>query len=1056
MAKTLTQAIQNQITAKDIKSNFVFTVGGNDYTDYLLSYNLSYDTKYGSASAIFTLNNDGGIFGASGANAINVGDIVSLIEKYTGDSTEFNSFYGKVEQRSISKNETSRIMTITCLDYISMLQQWDIDKHIEGTKVEVTNETLTPNYLSSPNDMYAQVFDFANNSLAQNPGIILMVRDRYHETDDPQFDGYDIHYDTGQVKFGSPLNALDNYDVIAKSYYFYTEGVYGEDVLEQLITEPNGYGEYIFGESSATAVIDNHLTTTFQDEEGGYLDFLTPNLTSSTITIKHQLAQAYDPDGATPTVLYLESVEGLPASGSGSLNGDAFTWTNINESENKLEGIPTSGSYALSSHPIEGIVSYEYSYPAGQVWYLKYSNVRDNLTASNFTIPVGASFRYFDSRMGRIILSGPLSTSATVRCDYNYRFKTLQTCGIEINGIDFRSREVKNRYDAISKLKEYLPPNYVIRTQGDNKIWASLMSQKTTADYDLELVKNYNYLEDEDLYTRVLLYGNNKNPTNLMYDDSVTFLTTGQSYKGYTSQSDLSYVKSEDGWHIFESGITDAGYIRPDDYPPIVYIDGIAIDNQLHQMIRQPMKVVLTTRTETTTTSGGKGEDPTTTTTSFYYYKIYLAHQNIEPSQTITVYDLNGIAQYTVNPYDSRMDYGRGIYTVPGDQQNSMIETLSTATYWVMYSTDALDIDYDNVRFKINENILPAPEEADVTATFEYYTVFTAADGTQSIMDGRWDTQVQTEFFAQPPAGYEYAILDLGQTRAIQAIDVIAGYYKPDEHSKFDIDIRVTLEYSTDNENYYELSDETHSVSLVGGQSVSFEEKDLGVGLEARYIKVILENVKRIEYGDKGIYPVAFTEVSMYSDVVLKSEATLIDTCTLTADVNPGETTINVDSTYGFTDPDSGETETAYIADAGYFTYTGLTSTSFVGVTLDSGVTGSDGGYVYQSEESDTTLYDKENLIRKMGDRVYKGIKTSGEYLYTQEELDNLSKNYLEEFYKNHTKISCNVMYAPYLKVGQTVSVTDTYNNISNGRYFIESVKNNSGNFNLVLAKYPE
>jgi len=47
-------------------------------------------------------------------------------------------------------------------------------------------------------------------------------------------------------------------------------------------------------------------------------------------------------------------------------------------------------------------------------------------------------------------------------------------------------------------------------------------------------------------------------------------------------------------------------------------------------------------------------------------------------------------------------------------------------------------------------------------------------------------------------------------------------------------------------------------------------------------------------------------------------------------------------------------------------------------------------------------------------------------------------------------------MYSPHLRVGQTVNVTDTYNNKSNVKYFIESVSERAhGVASLVLARYP-
>ena len=40
------------------------------------------------------------------------------------------------------------------------------------------------------------------------------------------------------------------------------------------------------------------------------------------------------------------------------------------------------------------------------------------------------------------------------------------------------------------------------------------------------------------------------------------------------------------------------------DFVPTVYIDGIPIDDKLHQMVMQPVKTEVTTRTETTIPSG--------------------------------------------------------------------------------------------------------------------------------------------------------------------------------------------------------------------------------------------------------------------------------------------------------------------------------------------------------------------------------------------------------------------------------------------------------------------
>lgn len=144
---------------------------------------------------------------------------------------------------------------------------------------------------------------------------------------------------------------------------------------------------------------------------------------------------------------------------------------------------------------------------------------------------------------------------------------------------------------------------------------------------------------------------------------------------------------------------------------------------------------------------------------------------------------------------------------------------------------------------------------------------------------------------------------------------------------------------------------------------------------------------------------------------------------------------------------------TAYINGTS-FTYTSLSSTQFLGVTLPSGFTANAGDSVYQSLEDDDSIYDSQELLPKLGDRVFKDVRISDQILYNQEQLDRIAKAFLSEYIKNHTKVQVNVMYSPYLQVGQTVKLTDTYNNIDQN-YFIDSISESNGYYQLVLARYP-
>lgn len=1063
MARELSSAIQSQINNKDITRKHVFRVNDRDLTSSLITWNVSNDKSFGSATASFLLTNQDGKHFEGGTDPIQVGDVVEFVERYKGDQTEFKRFYGKVEQRSISKSRNERTISLSCLDYIANMRKTDIDLEVEGTKVEITEETLVPQFLPAPNNSLAQIFNFANNAIASDPPPVIVIRPKSGielVAETPQFDGFNIKYAQGQLILGTPLNALNNYDVVCTSYHFYTEGVYIEDILEDIITAPDGYGRYIFDETSAQDVIDNHLTETLINQLGVAEDTLVPNYTATDIIIKTQLSSAVS---AGATSINVASTSGFPTSGEGSLNGDTFTWTG--KTATSLTGIPASGANALSAHPNGSYVQYEGNYAAGRVWYLSYSNITTTLLPGTFSgLASGGVIDYIDYRFGRIILTAAISTSTLVKYNGNYSFKTLQATGTQINKIKFKPRQVSDRFEAISKVRDFLAPNYIIRTQGDNKIWSSYLSQKFTPDYTLTLHKQVNFLEDEDLFTRVVFYGKNINPTNVMFRQGVGFLSTGVEYKAVATQTTLQYEAEEANHYVYKTTITDAGRIDLTVLKPTVYINNLPVNNTPQTIALSPVVVSVTQRTETETEEH-TSDAPEVTVHQYFYYKVRFSHTSIDPTQPISLYNDVGSLLLTISPNNGNMDYGSGVYHVPGDSQNSVIEQLSTASYVVFYSADGILIDYDTVRFRIAKSLLPFREQQLVTATFQYWTAITPISDIAAVIDGRFDSQVQSSFFAEPPNGLQYAILDLGQITQIQAIDIVAGFFRPDAIRKFDVDFTFSLKYSLDNVSYFFISSETQNIELSGGKSVSFEEEKLGTDFSARYLMVILEDVKKLEYQSPGaatvgVWPVAFSEVSAYDDIVLKAEAKLIPTTQLNENITLGASSgvypdrIVVVSTRNFDVPGSGERLTAYIGEDS-FTYSSLTSTTFEGVE---GLSSSHslGDRVSQTLEGDTTFYDDEDLLTRLGDRLFKKMEINEDILYTQTQLNALAKAYLREYYKNHSKLTVTVMYSPYLMIGQTIRITDSYYHITNVDYFIESITESNGVYDLVLARYPE
>jgi hypothetical protein len=105
-------------------------------------------------------------------------------------------------------------------------------------------------------------------------------------------------------------------------------------------------------------------------------------------------------------------------------------------------------------------------------------------------------------------------------------------------------------------------------------------------------------------------------------------------------------------------------------------------------------------------------------------------------------------------------------------------------------------------------------------------------------------------------------------------------------------------------------------------------------------------------------------------------------------------------------------------------------------------------------KNDDTEIYDDDYLLPKLGDRLYKKVAVSDDLLYTQTQLDYQAISVLNEFIKNHTKLTVNVVYSPFLQVGQTVRLIDPFTN-TDRRYFIDKVGDSNGDFSLTLAYYP-
>lgn len=908
----------------------------------------------------------------------------SIIELYegivAGGQTETKrKFYGYIRQVEFSHSGTINTVNLTAFDSLIRLSELEIEQKFEASKTKITLETPTPNFIAfyaiingtpsatsiiydnvasestlqagdtlynvtnsysertvvsintgtstitttSSSDSWAnndeivkstrvQVLDLVNTNIADFPEPIIKVKNRDDDLEDPLWEGFQILYEQGQILLGKPLNWAEY--LVRCTYYYYptSTSLYAEDVIEEILTTVDGYGNSVY------TTADN-LTETFSNMTGNSIDTMKANSEAEII----------------------------------------------------------SGT----------------SYDIGQIFYTTYSNISTALTSSDFAVSGGASISSISLRYGRIILNQAIATNATVQCLTDYSFKTLSASGIQLTKIEFTYEDTANRLEAINRIRNLLAPNYSFQTLGSQKIWGRYLYQKDTANYNAKNIINLNKAEDLEVFTRVRLFGQNSNPKNILYDPDVSVVQDTSTYYSEVTNQELDFTEEKDSWRIYDIGLGEGARIissyEGQSSWPVVYVNNIPIDDDSHELLMQ--QVEWKRREEY------KQECHSWCTKfkirSYRTYWIYLSHSEIDPDQQVIFYNSAGVALKTLSANDTDMNYGEGYYFRDvGEGDAAWIQNVSTASYYIRYSTGKLEILWSEGKFKVHTSMFSSKREDLVTVTFTYSAIYTAPGGIERLIDGRYTTQVQTEFNSKPSAGFVWAIIDLGSVKEADALDLIGGFFYPDNDQpsrRFNATGWFTIQYSPDDVDdaddavFYDLAQEARNFKLEGGESKSFERNELGDGFELRYIKIIVEDLEQIPY-DEGIYVVAFSELAIYKDIVLSSSAFL------TSDV---------------------------------------------------------------SLEDDNYLYDVDGLLSSIGDKLYK-VTVINKELSNFTKLKRRAKSLLREYTKNNTTMTGTIVYAPHYEVGQTLSVVDTKNNIDNN-YFIESIANNNGIVSLELARYP-
>jgi len=240
---------------------------------------------------------------------------------------------------------------------------------------------------------------------------------------------------------------------------------------------------------------------------GPYLKFPLGKNVNMFLTVNNHLAYIYERESA---LWYAES---------------ETDWTTMTQDPAQFlvpENIITPGDVTYSfknpfiifNHEGQVAISFENNDSISDLYYYRVDNIIFPLNEDDFS----EEYNSINYRFGMIILPDAIDITSTVTCATDYYYCTIQATGIETPMLEFNDTSVANRFEALTNVMKLLAPNYFIRADANNKIRGSYINQKVIADKSLSNVSVTNYINDKEIYTRVKVFGQNANPTNLCLD----------------------------------------------------------------------------------------------------------------------------------------------------------------------------------------------------------------------------------------------------------------------------------------------------------------------------------------------------------------------------------------------------------------------------------------------------------------------------------------------------------------------------------------------------------
>ena len=314
---------------------------------------------------------------------------------------------------------------------------------------------------------------------------IINIHDVGNLIEDPQFNGFTIGYEVGQLQINSMLNIVQ-FEVW--SYFHYYElPFFIEDVIEQILLLKDNYKNNVFVSSQ---ILNQKMT-----EDGNAIDVLYPNVEE--VEIENVIYEPYN-------IFY--------------------------HKYNNIQSNLLKSDYQISDGSIIQ------NYPSAVSPGVFDGSLNSVCQRYGCVIVSGAN--------KNTIITYNYSNNPSK----DYTFKTLQSSGVKLSVIDYRFQNSKIRYDAIKELCNLVAPNYVIYYDGYDKVWLKYLQQRSNDasnpnnyDYELPLIQSHTEFQDADIYTRVRMLGHNSMPNNLLPNklDSTNPYQNNSNYTAFASQQKL-------------------------------------------------------------------------------------------------------------------------------------------------------------------------------------------------------------------------------------------------------------------------------------------------------------------------------------------------------------------------------------------------------------------------------------------------------------------------------------------------------------------------------------